>query len=414
MPPFFGEAHFYSALQNEALPALERVAADDTARARSLKRFERDDPPPYTSSTESEELDDDPLLIPHSDGRVPQELIALTEPPLTDEEISLPAYAMRFALNPSAVYGREARYLVKRLRGHAPYRINPLFRDKYGHRRAGVLIRHYIRRRWEKLGIWNPEWGVPTRNKQPNDDVHKWRWKWEPNNPDDSGFRSSKAVNPPYKGELLVAHAMGLRRNLRRSESSPVVPRSHLPPDASASEAESFLMSRPWFIFSIEVIEESERFGRLDAKYRRFYHPNYTQHVVQWWKERGDWREKFEMPDGSRLVHSWKWRHESPSPEPDDLTSIDNIKEGLSDAIDMDFTPSELDAFDAIPPLGYESPMAPKSPAEDDSHLPRPLFNLFSPGKISYNRQLDAPQEPELQPSESQQNASATPQDSQY
>ena len=80
----------------------------------------------------------------------------------------------------------------------------------------------------------------------------------------------------------------------------------------------------------------------------------------------------------------------------------------------MDFTPSELDAFDAIPPLGYESPIAPKSPAEDDSHLPRPLFNLFSPGEISYNRQLDAPQEPEIQPSESQQNASATPQDSQY
>jgi hypothetical protein len=39
----------------------------------------------------------------------------------------------------------------------------------------------------------------------------------------------------------------------------------------------------------------------------------------------------------------WKWRHESPTPEPDDLTQLNAMD-------DIDFTPSEMDAFEAMPP----------------------------------------------------------------
>ena len=38
----------------------------------------------------------------------------------------------------------------------------------------------------------------------------------------------------------------------------------------------------------------------------------------------------------------WKWRHESPSPEPEDLTVLEGGE------LDMDFTPSEVDALEAI------------------------------------------------------------------
>lgn len=38
----------------------------------------------------------------------------------------------------------------------------------------------------------------------------------------------------------------------------------------------------------------------------------------------------------------WKWGHESTSPEPGDLTPLNTM--------DMDFTPSEVDALEAIPP----------------------------------------------------------------
>ena len=406
MPPFFGQAHFYSALQSEALPALERIAAGDTMRGRSLNRFERDDSPPYTSSTESENFDDDfPKL--QSNGCLPQELTAIMEPPLTDEEIGLLAITMNFATDPSASYRREARYEEKRLRDYRPFLVNPLFRGKYGNRRAGVLIRHYIKRRWEKLGIWNPEWGIPTRNEQRNDNIKKWRWRWEEDKSDGSDLRGSEAVNAPYKGEVLVERALRLRQNIRRGESSPVVPRSRLTQDASASEAESFIISRPWITHKIEVAEEKTRFWRLDPKHIRFYqHPSGKQ-VVEWWKERGDWREKFDLPDGSTLVNSWKWRHESPSPEPEDLTPIDNIKDSPLDSIDIDFTPSEIDALEAIPPLGHLSP--PIAPTEAKPRLPRLLFNPFEPREMSQNPHQDASQEPKIQLLELQGNASRAP-----
>ncbi|KAK3382007.1 hypothetical protein B0H63DRAFT_217895 [Podospora didyma] len=60
MPPFFDRVHLHQAVSNQAVPVLEAIAVNDNLR--SLRRFERDDPPPYVSSTESEELDDADLI----------------------------------------------------------------------------------------------------------------------------------------------------------------------------------------------------------------------------------------------------------------------------------------------------------------------------------------------------------------
>jgi hypothetical protein len=66
--------------------------------------------------------------------------------------------------------------------------------------------------------------------------------------------------------------------------------------------------------------------------------------VAQRWKETGEWSEHEDEKSPG-----WKWKHESPSPEPE------------KDIDDPQYTPSEVDALDAISPAtppssvrGYE------------------------------------------------------------
>lgn len=144
----------------------------------------------------------------------------------------------------------------------------------------------------------------------------------------------------------LVARALRLRQNLRRGEYVPVLPRSHLGPDTTAAEAEAFLISRPWFVFQIEVAEEKTRYRRLSVEDRRRYPYSAGNQVIKWWKERGDWRDEFNR---TGTVTSWKWRHESPSPEPEDLAPVNNMKDSpLDAAAEMEFTPSEIDELETI------------------------------------------------------------------
>lgn len=46
MPPFFDRVQLHDALQNKAMPVLEALAENDNVHDRSLRRFERDEPPP--------------------------------------------------------------------------------------------------------------------------------------------------------------------------------------------------------------------------------------------------------------------------------------------------------------------------------------------------------------------------------
>ncbi|MCJ1472064.1 hypothetical protein MMC13_000709 [Lambiella insularis] len=374
MPPFLGQAHFHLVMQTEAVPAIERLAANDIIRDQSLRRFERDDPPPYVSSTESSEFDDD-FPIPQSDGRLPDELTAVMDSPLTDHEISSLANTMRLETDPAESYRREVKYQEARKATTELVSLSVTSSDAAGRDSAsGILHSAFL---------------------------------WEQDDTNNSGPGKSEALNAPYKGELLVQRALRLRQNLRRGESSPIIPRSHLRQDATASEAESFIISRPWFIHSLEVVEENLRFWRLDPKYIHAFEHAAGKQVNEWWKTRGDWREKFDMRDGRTLVSSWKWGHESPSPEPEDLTPIDNMKDSLLDSSDMEFTPSEIDALEAIPPLGHVFPKIPATPIS--LGLPSPLFNPFESKEIVPEDHQDEPQEAEEQILEPQLNASGAP-----
>ena len=111
------------------------------------------------------------------------------------------------------------------------------------------------------FGIWNPKWGFAGRIVHPNDNAYRWKWRWKQQAADDS---ESAGCARDTQTEQLVARALRLRQHLRRGENAPVLPRSCLEQDAAASQAESFLISRPWFIFRIEIAEERTRYDRQD------------------------------------------------------------------------------------------------------------------------------------------------------
>jgi hypothetical protein len=374
MPPFFDRVQLHDALQNQAIPVLEALVANDNLHNRSFRRFERDDPPPYASSTESEEFNDDFLAPPPPRGELPEELKAIMEQPINDDEMKNIAFDMGPILDPVDFYHTEAKREESRVE---EYRSNKIFSGVEGSRRCGVLVRHNVKRRWEKLGIWNPEWGFAGRNVQPNDNAYRWKWRWEQQTADDS---ESAGYARDTQMEQLVARALRLRQNLRRGESAPVLPRSCLEQDATASQAESFIISRPWFIFRIELAEERTRYDRLSVDEQRRYPYSARKQVIKWWKERGDWREEF---DRKNWVTSWKWRHESPSPEPEDLTPINNMKDSPLDTTDMDFTPSEIDDLETIELPSPEQPKGFWTIRRKDSGLRAPfpgqLLEPFQP-----------------------------------
>ncbi|UQC87225.1 uncharacterized protein CLUP02_12727 [Colletotrichum lupini] len=324
MPRYLDRLQLGRALRDHANPLLEALAANDNLHAHYLKRFESDEPPQYNSDTSSEYDEDD---APAED---PRELI---ERPLDDDDIKWIAFAMGPQITPGQLYRAEAKREEKRIWDQCP---GPVFYKPKGIRRQAIVVRHNMKKHWEKLGIWNPAWGFAGRNVQPNDDPSKWRWKWEQENGQDTDGQRVQ--------EDLITCTLLSRKDLRRGEHVPVEPQPSLVEGATAHEAESFLTSRPWFLYKLEVTEEKQRADRVSFKDQyKLPQGSCVDHVIERWKARGDWKDQYDE-DG---VTSWRWGHESPSPEPEVLTPMQNMRESDSlDASVMDFTPSELDELE--------------------------------------------------------------------
>jgi hypothetical protein len=276
---FLDRVQLDQALQLQAQPVLEALAADDNLRSGLLRPFESDDPSPYEESTDEEGVDDAHPLPFH--GALPEALRSIMDEPICAGELD--RYGLQSALHPRNVYYTEAHLEESRL---SRYKRNSKFHGPKGYQRLGVLVCHNVKRRWEHLGVLNSDWGFPGRGAQPNDDVARWKWSWQPQEMDGPSPGPGPGPKNTYTQQLLAC-ALHLRQNLRRGESSPVIPRPHPNKDASSSEAESFIISRPWFIFRVEVAEERARYDRLSIEDRRFYRYSPHTQVVKWWKERG-------------------------------------------------------------------------------------------------------------------------------
>ena len=228
-------------------------------------------------------------------------------------------------------------------------KIRDMLKGQAGAQRRKVAIRNKIKKRWERLGVWNPEWGIPGRvNEGPRDKTSSWKWRWQGDTP------ACGAESWPYISHHPNSHAVHLREGLRRGERDPrLPPRCSLAPDASKSVAESFITSRPWYTFEMDLAEEKVRLDRVPL-YRResLFNENFESIVLERWTKKG-W-----LPNEKNPRHAWKWDHEALSPEPEDPRKIE-------------FTPSEIDALEAIPP---------PTPPPQYSSQPRVIKWLMVPG----------------------------------
>lgn len=302
------------------------------------RRFNRDEPPPYRSPTPDEghggEYGGNPALWPQT-GRSDAEIEDTISRPLSEEELRKTQHnfeSWQSAYPPGERYEKEAEqermFGITQDPGARDPKIYALLDSSAGPAHAEVFARHRIKKRWERLGVWNPDWGIPGRvNEGPRDKTSSWKWSWQGDTPEDG------ADPDCYLPEHPNSRAMHLRQGLSRGQRSPLQPRHSLTADVSKSASESFITSRPWYVFGMDLEEERTRLDRFPYTERVFPREQHQENVVNRWRESGDWSTRCQP----NLFPGWKWKHESPSPEPEDLRNVE-------------FTPSEVDAIEAIPP----------------------------------------------------------------
>ncbi|EXJ76942.1 hypothetical protein A1O3_10099 [Capronia epimyces CBS 606.96] len=322
---------------NSIIPALQRMADDPAFEEYRERRFERDDPPTPDSSR-SITRESTPGPLPQTQGDI--DLAELLRQPLSADEIDKAQYRMMG-------FGGHSRYLdevrqererIDRAWGARDENYVPLYRGpdlmgRAGLQRQNVMIRHSIKKRWQQLGVWDPKWGVPTGAFREfggfvkDDEPNSWPW-WHSRD-----------------GELLERRA--IRRYLQKKACGHETPTPQ-PFEVDGTADESPITSRPWFMWALEVAVEETRLER-DVNREGTYNAARANVKAQW-KEKGYWKDSWtnNLPGEHvwRDLPGWKWRHESPSPEPPDPN-------------DMEFTPSEVDVMEAIRPPTPPSPPPP-------------------------------------------------------
>ncbi|KAK6366497.1 hypothetical protein LTS17_010583 [Exophiala oligosperma] len=321
---------------NSIMPILQQMADDPAFLEYRERRFEQDDPPwPYSSRSTTRESTPGPFDQPRGQINL-AELLGL---PLSSLEIDI--IRRRFRLGGyDAVdrYNDEVRLEQERICKASRRRdenYTPLYRgpDLVGTRglqRLHIMIRHSIKKRWQQLGVWDPEWEVPTSKLgefgESRGPVH---WPWC--NSRDKVSLESRAVR------------RYLQKKAARDENETLMPQpvqaDGIAEVPEVDDHESPITSRPWFLWALEVTEEEVRLRRNPERLGTYVPAR--ANVTARWKEKGYWKDSWSnnLPQyfDWRDSPGWKWRHESPSPEPPDPN-------------DMDFTPSEVDALEAIPP----------------------------------------------------------------
>ncbi|EHY60965.1 uncharacterized protein HMPREF1120_08907, partial [Exophiala dermatitidis NIH/UT8656] len=316
---------------NSIMPALQWMEDDPAFLEHRERRFERDDPPPpYSSRSTTREPTPGPF--PQTQGDI--DFAELLRQPLSDHEIDLIRYTFRHSgYGPGDRYNDEEgqeKERIDRAWGRRDANYVPLYRGpdligRPGQQREYIMIRHSIKKRWQQLGVWNPAWGVPTGEFGGfgNDDGPKsWPW-WDSR---DKETPESRAIR-----RYLLKQAHG------NETLTPHPPEADGIAEVPVDDDESPITSRPWFTWALEVAEEEVRLRRNPDRTETYI--SARANVTARWKEKGWWKDSWSnnLPRDSewRDLPGWKWKYESPSPEPPDPN-------------DMDFTPSEIDAMEAI------------------------------------------------------------------
>lgn len=307
---------------NAILPTLQRIADDPTIQNR---RFDPDEPPPTWSSCSTTRLPSpDPFPLEEADGVSTEELLRR---PLSDNDIN----EIR---NRVLEYCSERRYRaevdrewerINRELLRVDQNWNRLYHGLdldglWAGRKRWVAVRRSMKKRWEKLGVWNSEWGVPTGifGEFGNGDG-PYTWPWEQKRPrtirkyDFLPREEKMGSRPSPDEEWPIEHAirMHLEKEGRWSTTLKLQSPSAEPSaDIDEDGGESLIASRPWFIWQIEVAEELERFKRSITMPRLSRDDRARTNVTARWKD--SWGKD----RSGRDVPGWKWEHESPSQHP--------------------------------------------------------------------------------------------------
>ncbi|CAH0023453.1 unnamed protein product [Clonostachys rhizophaga] len=268
---------------------------------------------PDDEDDRSEIISNDPDLIPYplDNG----ELQRLFYP------LHMPNAGWRYLLE----FGQEARRLHRYVRTHPDFsmRAAEYLGGPHGtEMRQSIIIRHYIKKRWERLGVWNHLWGIPGRlNPGEIDHTDFWVWDWE---------RTYADRDPDHP----LRRMLRLRQGLWQGQAGPRHPHGTLASDASIREAEAFLLSRPFFMLRLEEYEEIQRMKRSDERWDE------DKIVRERWYERNDWKEEWNDLDGDgNCLPGWTWPHENPESEIPPYEELNSME-------DIEFTPSEADALE--------------------------------------------------------------------
>ena len=322
---------------------------------RRRHRFDDDDPPPPYSSGGSTEL---PTPEPFSPVAHDIDIDELLRKPFSDKEIRHFGWKVKHYL-PCSRYkdefdqerNRIDREWRRRDANYIPLYRGPDLIGRAGQQKLPIMIRHSIKKRWKRLGVWDPEWGIPNSLRDgPKDNDYLWYWKWDRK----QSYRDREYDRQPHEVQLAswpsrdeeLPHERSVRLYLeRQDEWNEALDRqpsdANGPTEVYVDDGESMITSRPWYVWKLEVAEEDVRLSR-DPENSGTYHQS-RENVTTRWKEKGYWKDSWSDLPG------WKWRHESPSPEP-------------ADPNQMDFTPSEIDAMEEIlPPTPPPPPPAPSS-----------------------------------------------------
>ena len=326
----FNTAHLARATTN-----LQRLHDDPEVLESSRRRFDHDDPPPAYPSHSTTEAPS-PVVPSRYTEHQKEEIVCR---PLTYEELywfrsSFSGYKPknRFNVESSQEYQRiHELYIQRDCQGRRLYR-GPDLTGTPGSRRLDVMIRNSIKKRWQKMGIWNPEWGIPGDVRDsPRNNIQTWGWRWKPSHKCGTyrkqPWQVQKTSWPSPAEETADERAIRQfyeKRGFWKQASS-------YPGTIGEDRSEETLItSRPWYHWALEVEEEARRLRRL-LGFGDGEHDLAKQNAKSRWKARGDWKDSWEDVPG------WKWKHESPSPEPEDPNN-------------MEFTPSEIDMLHSIPP----------------------------------------------------------------
>lgn len=227
---------------------------------------------------------------------------------------------------------------------------------KFGSKRLNIVARHFVKRRWEHLGIWEKSWGIPGRDYSwaaEQDDMRFWSDRW----------RSEKGDADKLAVENTITELMSTRRSLSRGEWRDIEPRQRLTSYSPSADVWDFICSRPWFLWEVEKEEELIRFHRLPRSIRLAFNiqpqgPEDTlkslhNRVVQLWKDRSvsapEWSEP-PVYEGS--LPGWWWPHQTEHEE-EDLSVLNKSKLNKSKLLndvdglaELGMSLSECDALD--------------------------------------------------------------------